>query len=143
MVSCVLLMLLKTSSFRSTVHNARCRGHPWPVRCIDKAVLPLSISWNFVFFDTIFCVTISQVISTLTYCHSQDGMDKQDHQTCMAAAKSILGLIWVPNSAWYNLPWASVERRELLNACLHDNRAGQEDPCHQLRGQCSLVFHNP
>ena len=26
-----------------------------------------------------------------------------------------------------------MERKYLCNACLHDNRAGQEDPCHHLR----------
>ena len=38
----MLLLRLKTSSpFRSIVHNASCRGHPWPIHCTHKEVLPL------------------------------------------------------------------------------------------------------
>ena len=68
-VSYMLLLRLKTSSpFRSIIHNASCRGHHWPIHCTHKEVLPLrllqcplqniicAISWNFVFFDTIFSV---------------------------------------------------------------------------------------
>ena len=45
-----------------------------------------------------------------------------------------------------------MERKYLWNACLHDNRAGQEDPCHHPRlfasfaqsvaGQAMILSHS-
>ena len=43
-VTYMILLRLKISSpFRSIIHNASCRGHPWPIHCTHKEVLPLRL----------------------------------------------------------------------------------------------------